>query len=378
MIDSRELDLVKDVLDSGVLVHGPQIEEFEQRFRSFTGSQFAVGVSSCTAGLHMIWLALGLGPGDEVIVSSQTHVASAHSIELVGAKPVFVDSDSSTGNLDIGEIENLISSRTRAILVVHYLGTPVDMERVTEIGERYNLKIVEDCALALGAKFGGQHVGTFGTAASFSFYPAKHITSAEGGMVTTQFPEVERKIRSLRAFGYQAKDEMDRGRGMYDVVDLGMNYRMSEIHAAIGNAQLDKLPNFLETRKRNYESYVANVSEHLSDFGFTFLEQPSDSDFISSHYAFVLLFDKVHGLRQTELRSSLTAKGIGSSVYYPHPVPNLTYYAEKYGQNKSFPNASRISYTGIALPLGPHVTKKDVGEIIFSIKEIASTLGELE
>lgn len=372
LIGSDEADAVKLVLESGQLVHGKYIRDFEEDFAEFTGAPEAIGVSSCTAGLHMAWLALGIGPGDEVLVSSQTHVASAHSISLVGAKPVFVDSEQTTGNLDLKLLEGLVSERTKAILVVHYLGTPVNMDIVGDFANSHGLRVVEDCALALGAKYDEQHVGTFGDFGAFSFYPVKHITSGEGGMVLASNPEHARKIRALRAFGYQAKDDDSRAKGLYDVDQLGMNYRMSEIHAAIGGIQLSKLPEFLKAREANYDRYASNFRT-LEGLGWSFLDQPRDGTFQSSHYAFVASFSLLPSISQGVLRDRLSERGIGTSVYYPHPVPLLAYYREPQTKVENYPVASAISYKSIALPLGPHVTEGDVDFICGALRDLSNT-----
>src|SRR3989338_6141324 len=178
------------VLDGPILVHGPKSKEFESDFAAYTKAPHAVSVSSCTAGLHLMYFSKGLGPGDEVIVPAQTHTATAHAVELCGAKPVFVDAEKKTGNIDIGKIEAAITKRTKAISVVHYLGMPVDMEKVVKIADKHNLFVVEDCALAIGSFFKGIHAGLHGDAGSFSFYPVKHITTAEGGMVITRHKEI--------------------------------------------------------------------------------------------------------------------------------------------------------------------------------------------
>jgi len=183
MIGEEERKAVLDVLKGTTLVHGPKAIEFERAFAQFTAAPYAVSVSSCTAGMHLIYFALGYGQGDEVIVPAQTHVATAHAVELTGARPVFVDAEPESGNIDIGQIEAAITPRTRAISVVHYLGVPVDMPAVVKIAHRHNLFLLEDCALSPGAKVDDIHTGLHGDAGVFSFYPVKHITTAEGGMI---------------------------------------------------------------------------------------------------------------------------------------------------------------------------------------------------
>src|SRR5207302_1642699 len=200
-IGDAERAAVMEVLKGPILVHGPRAVAFEKDFAAWTGAPHAVSTSSCTAALHLVYFYLGLGSGDEVIVPAQTHAATAHAVELTGATPVFVDAERRTGNIDIAQIEAALTPRTRAISVVHYLGLPVDMDRVTAIARKRDLFVVEDCALSLGSRYRGIHTGLLGDVGCFSFYPVKHITTAEGGMITTTRPEVAAKIARQKAFG---------------------------------------------------------------------------------------------------------------------------------------------------------------------------------
>ena len=186
-ITDQDRRAVNEVLNGHILTHGPQTQAFEEEFASFLGDDcFCVAVSSCTAALHLSYFEMGLGSGDEVIVPAQTHNATAHAVELMGARPVFVDCDPWTGNVDGESIEKLISSNTKAISLVHFLGISCDMDSILSVANRYELKVVEDCALALGAEYRGKHVGLFGDTACFSFYPVKHITTGDGGMFVTR------------------------------------------------------------------------------------------------------------------------------------------------------------------------------------------------
>src|SRR3989344_5985541 len=251
MIGQEEKKAVSDVLDSPVLVHGPRVKEFEGEFAAFTKAPQTVSVSSCTAAMYLSYVYLGLGQGDEVIVPAQTHVATAHAAEAVGAKPVFVDAEGQTGNIDVDKIEAEITERTRVIAVMHYLGLPVDMERVLAIAKRHNLFVLEDCALALGSWYKGVHAGLWGDVGCFSFYPVKHITTAEGGMLVTKHAQRAEKTRRARSLGVdRAPAERDRP-GEYDVPDLGLNFRLNELQAALGIEQMKKLPDFLKRRMDN-------------------------------------------------------------------------------------------------------------------------------
>lgn len=374
MIGREEKDATLKVLEGPILVHGPMATAFEEAFSEYTNAPFSVSVSSCTAGMHLVYFALGYGPGDEVIVPAQTHAATAHAVELTGAKAVFVDADISNGNIDIGAIESAITPRTKAIAVVHYLGVPVDMPKIVEIAQKHNLFLLEDCALAPGAFVNNIHVGLWGDAGVFSFYPVKHLTTAEGGMIILKNSELAKKLKLLKAFGVDRTHGERKEPGMYDVVALGFNYRMSEIHAAIGVEQLKKLPSFLKTRKENFDLLKSNL-EKVS--GFRLLPQPCDDQFRSVHYCAGLLLDEGLVNSRAKIMTNLSQMGIGTSVYYPQPVPRMSYYKNKYGYDaKSFANAARISDGIIALPVGPHLTSKEINFMTEVVKKIIGECNE--
>ena len=370
LIGKEEQRAVKEVLSGPILVHGAQSKEFESSFAAFTSAPNAVSVSSCTAGMHLIYHALGFGPGDEVIVPAQTHVATAHAVELTGAKPVFVDAESRTGNIDISAIETSISPKTRAIAVVHYLGVPVDMGRINEIAKKHSLFVLEDCALSPGASFEGVHTGLLGDAGCFSFYPVKHLTTAEGGMVILKDKALADKIRLLKAFGVNRTHGERSVPGDYDVVGLGYNYRMSEVHAAIGIEQMKKLPSFLQKRKENFITLEASLS---GLDGFRILPQPIDGNIVSSHYCMGILLEAHLIAKRAKIMESLKNLGIGTSIYYPHPVPEMSYYRNKYGI-VDCPNAELISNSIIALPVGPHLNTTDMQTIAESLSTVLSEL----
>ena len=368
LIDEEEKAAVREVLDNPILVHGPKTNEFEKVFAEYTDAPSAVSVSSCTAGMHLAYHSIGLEAGDEVIVPAQTHVATAHAVELTGAKAIFVDVEIETGNIKIDAIEDKITSKTKAIAVVHYLGVPVNMSAVCSIARKYNLFLLEDCALAVGAKFDDLHVGLHGDIGVFSFYPVKHITTAEGGMIITKDESYADKLRILKAFGVDKNHGERKIAGIYDSIELGFNYRMSEIHAAIGVSQLRKLPKFLEQRKKNYEHLTKDL-ELLPNAAV--LPQPSDDRYISSYYCLGLMLNDSLSVNREIIMEELRKQEIGTSIYYPQPVPRMTYYSEKYGYCKDqFQNSSAISDHMIALPIGPHLDVNDMTFIASKIKKI--------
>ena len=370
ILGDEEKHAVEEVLSGPILVHGPRTELFESSFAKFTGAPHAISVSSCTAGMHLIYHALGFGPGDEVIVPSQTHVATAHAVELTGARPIFADAELESGNIDPKAIEALITPRTKALAIVHYLGVPADMESISKIAKKNNLFLLEDCALSPGASHNGIHTGLIGDAGCFSFYPVKHLTTAEGGMIILKDEALAQKLRLLKAFGVNRTHGERKIPGDYDVVDLGYNYRMSEVHAAIGVEQMKKLPAFLNKRRANFESLESLLS---SKSGFRILPQPINDVQTSSHYCMGILLQPNLRKKRPEIMDLLKARGIGTSIYYPHPVPHMTYYKEKYGL-VDCPNAEFISNSVIALPVGPHLSSNDMdfiaSEIIKEFKNL--------
>ena len=289
------------------------------------GVQHAVTVSSCTTGLQLCLMAIGVKAGDEVIVPAETHVATAHVVEHLGARPIFVDVERATGNIDPAKIEAAITPRTRAIMVVHYLGLPCDMDRICALADERKIPIVEDCALAVGASYGDRRPGAIGLAGAFSFYPAKHITTLEGGMVTTNDDQMAARLRNLRAFGYDRALGERKIPGIYDVVALGHNFRMSEVQAAVGLGQLDQLDDFLATRRRNSEILIEGLSgiEGLVTFP---LKNGKAS---SGCYCVNIVCDASRYDRNTMIER-LNAAGVGTSVHYPVAVPLARYYREKY------------------------------------------------
>ena len=357
MIGEEERAAVLDVLAGPILVHGPRATQFEADFAAYTGAPHAVSVSSCTAGMHLVYFALGVGPGDEVIVPAQTHVATAHAVELTGARPIFVDAEAETGNIDIAAIERAATPRTKAIAVVHFLGMPVDMTPVMALARRRGWFVLEDCALALGTRFDGTHAGLFGDVGVFSFYPVKHITTAEGGMVITRDTKLAQALRLKKAFGVNRSHGERVVPGVYDVDALGFNYRMSEIHAALGIAQLKKVDAFLAQRKANYQA----LARALAGVRGIRLLRSSGGRFESSYYCLSVVLDPLLVARRLDVVERLKADGVGTSVYYPHAVPHLAYYRDKYGfPEDSFPIARSISDGSIALPVGPHLGEEDM------------------
>lgn len=354
------------VMASGTLVHGPKLKEFEEAFGRFTGAPHCVAVANCTAALHLAYFYLGIGAGDEVIVPAMTHTATAHAVELAGGKPVFVDAEGVTGNIDIAKIEPAITKRTKAISIVHFLGMPVEMDKVMAIARKHALFVVEDCALATGTYYDGVHAGLHGDVGCFSFYPAKHMTTSEGGMLITRHEKVAAAISKQRAFGMDRHVGERKIPGVYDVQGLGFNYRMSEINAAIGVEQLKRLPGFLKKRTENHGA-LTRALEGVKGIKMLKSERPGS---VHSFYCHTVILDEAIAPKRVDIIKFLNENGVGTSIYYPHPVPNMSFYSQKYGyQEGDFPEASRISDRGIALPVGPHIGLKEMGIISETLKK---------
>jgi len=363
---------VMSVLSGHILTHGPECKAFEAEFAGAMGDgAHAVSTSSCMAALHLAYLHFGVGPGDEVIVPAQTHTATVHAVEWVGARPVFVDCDPATGNLTADRIAAAITPRTRGLGIVHFVGIPCDMTAILKVAEANRLKLIEDCALAVGARWQGRHVGLFGDAGCFSFYPVKHITTGEGGMFVSRHREVAEAVGKLRAFGVDRVHSERTIPGMYDVPTLGLNYRMSEMQAALGRSQLRRLDENLKRRAENF----AALREGLIGVPHVRVLDAQSRDARSGHYCLVALLAAPLGERRNEVVARLNAAGIGTSVYYPQPVPRLKYYREKYGYDAGrYPGAAEISDHGIALPVGWHVNLEDMKDTAQAVRAIVEEM----
>lgn len=367
-ITAAEREAVLRVLDGDILTHGPQAHAFEEEFAAFMGDgAHCLTVSSGMAALHLAYWQLGIGAGDEVIVPAQTHVATVHAVEVVGATPVFADCDRATGNIDPRGLERLVTARTRAIGVVHFDGIPCDMDAIMAVAQRHSLKVVEDCALAVGARIRGKHVGLFGDAAIFSFYPVKHITTGDGGMFATRHADLAAKVSKARAFGVDRSFGERQVPGLYDVPTLGINYRLSDINSAIGREQLKRIGVILEKRGANFAALKAALAKVPG----TMVLDVDRADAQQGWYCLTAVLEGVDAERRNAVVKALNAAGVGTSVYYPQPVPRLTYYRNKYNSDLSlYPNAARISDQSIALPVGPHLADGDIAYIAAAFERI--------
>ena len=367
-IGDEELEAVQGPLRSGWLVQGPMVREFEAKFEAFTGVRHARATSSCTTALHLAVAALGLKPGDEVIVPAFTWVATANVVEYMGARPVFCDIDLDTFNIDVSQIESKITPRTVGIIPVHLFGLAAEMDPVMAIARERGLWVVEDAACAFGTLYHGRHVGSIGQLGCFSFHPRKSITTGEGGMVSTEDEDLARTIGSLRDHGASASDyARHTGSGSFELAEynlLGYNYRLTDLQAAVGSVQMDRADWILEERVRCATAYDALLAE------IGWLRTPVTPDGHRHAYqAYVCLFrpeeptlDNVEALheRRNAIMAELEALGIATRPG-THAAFAQGYYAKKYGLVASdFPVAYLAGELSLALPLFPTMEPSDL------------------
>jgi len=346
LIGDEEKQAVLEVLDSGMLAQGPRVKAFEEAFAAMCGVQHAIATSSGTTALHVALLAHGIGPGDEVITSPFTFIASANSILYVGAKPVFVDIDPVTFNVDPARIEAAITPRTKAILPVHLFGLMADMEAIQAIAARHGLVVIEDACQSHGASLHGKRAGAWGTG-TFSLYPTKNITSAEGGMITTNDARIAENCQVIRQHGMRRRYYHD---------ELGFNFRMTDIHAAIGLAQLHKLEQFNAARVANARYLNANLR------GVGVPTIPAGYVHVFHQYTI-----RVPGGRRDALAEHLKANGIGFGIYYPVAIHQQTYYTQQLGYNQYLPEAERATAEVLSLPVHPALSPTDLEAIVAAV-----------
>ncbi len=263
-IQDSDLKAVESVIRSGWLAHGKYSQRLEELFCEYTGARYATTVSNCTAGLHLSCLAVGIGPGDEIIVPAQTHTATAHAVEYTNAKAVFADVDPLSGCILLSEIERKLTPKTKGIIPVHMAGLSCNMADIKLFCAKNDIVLIEDCAHAIGTMAEGKHVGNFGITGCFSFYPTKQITTGEGGIVISNNQDIINEIKSLKAFGINTPPELRTKPGVYDVQGLGYNYRMTDFQAALGTGQMERYENNVKGRRENAKLYcelLANMSQ---------------------------------------------------------------------------------------------------------------------
>jgi dTDP-4-amino-4,6-dideoxygalactose transaminase len=348
-ISEREKQLVMEVLDSGMLVQGPKVAALEETFADLCGVKYAVATTSGTTALHTALLAHGIGEGDQVITTPFTFIASANSILFTGAKPVFVDIDAETFNLDPNQIEEVITPRTKAILPVHLYGYMCDMDAIMAIAEKHNLVVIEDACQAVGATFKGKTSGSFGTG-TFSLYATKNVMSGEGGMITTDDDALAEKCKLIRSHGMKVRYYHDM---------LGYNYRMSDLLAAIGLAQMEQLETFNAKRKLNAEFLSENFNSVIVP-----KVKPAYKHVWHQYTV------RVDGGRDRDAAvKQLNEAGIGTGIFYPVPVHMQGYMKEIIGEYH-FPVSEKLAKQVISLPIHPQVTESDLEKIVEEVNKL--------
>lgn len=344
----EELQLLREVLESGIVAQGPKVAQFETEFAALCGTTHAVAVSSGTTALHLALLAHGIGPGDEVITSAFTFIASANSVLYTGARPRFVDIRPDTFNIDPELIEAAITPHTKAIMPVHLYGLMADMDAIMDIAHRHNLAVIEDAAQAHGATYKGKTAGSFGTGC-FSLYATKNMTSGEGGMVTTNDPEIADRVKLLRAHGMRVRYYHD---------ELGYNFRLTDLHAAVGLAQLHKLEGFNRQRQQN----ARFLNEHLSRV-ITPVE-PEGYEHVWHQYTV-----RVTHTDRDAVIDKLKEAGVGSAIFYPVPVYRQKVYLDR-GYTDSLPVTEEITCQVVSLPVHPALSGDDLETIVEAVNNL--------
>jgi dTDP-4-amino-4,6-dideoxygalactose transaminase len=357
--NEKEMIAVQKVLSSGWLTMGEQTEMFEREFADFINVKHAIAVSNCTAALHLANLSLNIGENDEVICPSLSFVAGSNSIVYTGAKPVFADiTDLSDFNISPVDIEKKISARTKAIQIVHYAGNPCNMDHIMEIADKHGAYVIEDCAHAPGSEYNGRKCGTIGDIGCFSFFSNKNMTTAEGGMITTNNDGLAEKIKLMRSHGMTTMT-LDRHKGRafsYDVVELGYNYRIDEMRSAIGIVQLEKLEDDNIRRREIDQIY----REGLADVCCIKVPFNIKGDH-SSHHIFPVLLDKE--VSRQGFMEYLKKKGIQTSIHYP-PIHLFDYYRRNFGYHEGMLSITEeVAEREVTLPLYPSMTDKDVNRV---------------
>lgn len=367
-VDDKDIEAVIRVLKGDYLTTGPSVCEFEKTVAEYIGSKYAVAVSNGTAALHMACYAAGIKEGDEVIVPAITFAASANCVLYCGGTPVFADIDPKTYNIDLKEIENKITEKTKAIITVDYTGQSVDMDEIRKIADKHKLIVIEDGAHSLGSEYKGKKVGTKAHMTEFSFHPVKPITTGEGGIVVTNDEELYKKMLLFRSHGItRDKDLLTHNEDpwYYEQIDLGYNYRITDIQCALGISQMNKIDDFINRRRDIVEKY---------NEGFKNMEEiiiPYEADYSNSGwhlYIIKLDLEKLNCTRK-EIFEALQAENIGVNVHYI-PVYLHPYY-QKLGYKKGLcKNAEELYERMITIPLFPKMTDNDVQDVIDGVKKV--------
>jgi len=372
-IDQATIDEVADCLKSGWITTGPRVAKFEEALKDYCQAPHAFCVSSATAGLHLALLALDLKPGDEVITTPLTFIATLNTIVHAGAKPVLVDIDPTTLNIDANQIEAAITKKTKAIMPVHFAGRPVDLTTIYKIAEKHGLRVIEDAAHSIGTHYQNKIIGSFGDIQVFSFHPNKNMTTGEGGCITVHNDdELAKKIKVLRFHGID-RDAFNRfsksGSQQYDIIAPGYKYNMMDIQAAIGLHQLPKLDSFIEKRT----ALVTRYQEYLASWEQITLPKKTDkNDKHAWHLFTILINEEQAGMNRETFIEKMKENHIGTGLHY-QATHLYTYYRETFGYKAGdFPNTENIAERIVSLPLFPDMTTNEQDRAIETMAKIFS------
>lgn len=358
VIGEEEIEAAVRVLRSGRVVQGPEVAAFEEGFSELVEGRHCVAVNSGTSALHLLLLALGIGPGDEVIVPSFSFAASANAVRLVGADVVFADIEPGSFGLDPAAVEAAITPRTAAIMPVHLYGHPAAMDKIMPIAAKHKLAVVEDACQAHAAALNGTPVGAFGSGGTFSFYPTKNMHSLEGGMISTGDAEIARTLRLLRNQGMEQR---------YANEIVGANMRMTDVAAAIGRVQLSKLGGWTEQRIANATYLTENITAPN-------VQTPTVAE--GARHIYHQYTVRISGDRDAAM-AKLTEAGVGNAVYYPTPIHRLKPYWEpdqKAGRNWDLPETERAAAEVVSLPVHPSLSAEDLERIVAAVNELGENL----
>lgn len=363
-IDGKDIQEVIKVLKSDWLTQGPKVEEFEKALAKYCGAEYGVAVSSGTTALHLAYLAAGIGPGDEVIITPLTFAATANAIVFCGGKPVFADIEEDSLNIDPKEIEKKITKKTKAIAIVDFAGQPCQLDEIKKIAKKHNLLLIEDACHSLGAEYKGKKIGGLADLTVFSFHPVKAITTGEGGMILTNNKNFYQKLKNLRHQGIVKKSE--KGDWYYEIKKPGYNYRLTDFQSALGISQLKKLEKFIKRRREIaalYNKAFKNVKEIIT---------PTERKNVKSAWHIYVIQLRLEKLRagRKKIFEELQKDGLGVQVHYL-PLHLQPFYRKKFGLRiGDFPVAEKYYQRAITLPLFPKMTDKDIKKIITTVKKI--------
>ena len=365
-ISGDDKKIINKTLSQSMLTLGPQLEKFEADFCKYSKSKYAVAVSNCTAALHLSLMALGIKENDEVIIPDLTFVADANAVLACNAKPVVADINKENFFLSLSNIKKNITKRTKAIIPVHIYGQVCNIDEILDLAKDHNLKVIEDCAHAVGTFHKSKHVGTLGNTGCFSFYPTKNITTAEGGMVTTNSKEIAEKVRQLRSHG-MTKSLKSRYSSEYpwifDIIEPGYNYRLDEIRSALGVTQLKRIKKINELRKKASLYYHKNLQNIP---GIILPDMVNDKS--HSYHLYTIRVTKPFGLSRNQLYKKLKDNGIRTTVYWM-PIHEYAAY-RKFAKKSNIVNTTKTYDEILALPLFPNISKKHQDAVIKVIKSV--------